>query len=79
MDIKIQKLLADLSDYMVASKEEDEAREAYDGHSWGYHGGSLIERRQEAGEAFGKSLEEYIDERALAIANKLLDRYFDEG
>lgn len=49
-----------------AEREEKEAREAYDGYSWGYHGQGLIERRERAAEELQRIFDEYIDQRIKA-------------
>lgn len=49
-----------------AERQEKEARENYDGYSWGYHGHRFIERRERAAEKLQRIFDEYIDQRIEA-------------
>lgn len=61
--LQIESLIQALDNYYDAKKEEEEARERYDGRSWGYFGRSLIEAKERAAEDIQKRLDEYIDRR----------------
>lgn len=67
--LSIESLIEALGNYTSACREEAEARERYDGPSWGYAGRYYIEARERAADDVQTYLNQYIDSRvALAIS-----------
>lgn len=64
--LNIECLIQALDQYMAASREEAEAREKYEGPSWGYFGRDYIETKEKAAEEVQKRLDQYIDARIEA-------------
>lgn len=63
----LANLVESLSNYLDASREHDDARKAYEGHSWGWAGGEYIRRVDEAASELEKRLDGYIESRVNAI------------
>lgn len=53
-------LIQALENYMSAKREHDEARDAYQGESWGYHGSHYVEAVEEAAKEFRKRLQTVV-------------------
>lgn len=61
-----------LQQLLRAEAEEREARDGYEGGSWGYHGHSFITASADAATKFEAELNAVIDARvAAALANRV--------
>jgi len=63
--MNIEKFLADLSDYMVASRRLERARSEYKGNSWGWDGAREIDAfhdaKQRCEETFAMAVREAME------------------
>ena len=66
--LNVSAVMSAMTAYAEAQKQHDEARENYQGYSWGYYGSSYLRAVQEAEEEAQKVLDDYID---LKIAQAL--------
>ena len=65
--LKCECLVQALEDVVAARREHDEARDNYDGYSWGYFGHSYVKRMEDAAEEFEKRLNDYVKQQVLSV------------
>jgi len=58
-----QQLALALQEYIESATAERQAREKYEGHSWGWAGEHYITSRDRAANTFTIKLNEYVDAR----------------
>jgi hypothetical protein len=71
--LSVSAVMAAMANFADASHEEETAREAYDGYSWGYHGSHYIDAVVKSREAAEKCLQDYIAAevaRQIAMLNE---------
>ncbi len=68
--LEIEMLVQSLQAAIDARKKRDEARDSYDGYSWGYHGGRYVMAAEDAAKDFSDRLAAVIDARVQAALAK---------
>lgn len=71
MNLNIDAVLTCIVQYQNAVMEENEARDAYEGWSFDYHGDSYIRATEKAREFAQKVLDDYITLRVKQEIEKL--------
>jgi hypothetical protein len=64
---KHRQLFAALNKWLRAKHAHDEAWKNFEGYSWDYYGGHLIDAMNEAEESVENLLEEYVKERITEL------------
>ena len=69
--LEIECVVQALQNYLEAKQAHDEARNQYDGYSWGYYGRHYVERMEEHADDFGARLNALIESRVVAKLTEL--------
>jgi hypothetical protein len=69
--LEIECVVQALENYLDAKRTHDQARDRYEGYSWGYFGRDYVDRMESNAEDFGNRLNALIESRVLLELKKL--------